>query len=83
MTTKPNLRLSVTCEKETLVFLNDLAKKREVSVSAVAHDLITDSLERVEDFYLSRLANKRRRKNSQLISHQEAWKTIKSSTKKK
>ncbi|MBM3580146.1 MAG: ribbon-helix-helix protein, CopG family [Alphaproteobacteria bacterium] len=80
---KTNSRVSVTCEKETLTILTSLAKQRHISVSAVAHDLITDSIDRIEDAYLSRLAERRYRQNSKLISHKEAWKTTKSSTKAK
>lgn len=68
-----NSRVSVTCEKDMLMILTKLAKKRKSSVSAVAHDLIEDSLDRIEDLYLSRLADRRYHESSKTISHKDAW----------
>ncbi|OIO59596.1 MAG: hypothetical protein COZ46_06960 [Verrucomicrobia bacterium CG_4_10_14_3_um_filter_43_23] len=70
-TTKP--RLNITLEKEVEKELSLLAKRRSQSVSSLAKELIMESLERREDFWLSRVAKERSATSKKRLSHKDVW----------
>lgn len=55
--------------------LDKLAKKRGISVSSLAHDLVEEALEMQEDVYFSRHGDKalENSDDSTLVSHEDAW----------
>jgi len=73
MTTK-NPRINVTFEETTAGFLSMLARQEHKSVASLVRELTLESLERREDFYLSKLAEKIDIKGAKTYSHEEAWK---------
>jgi hypothetical protein len=69
-----NPRIHITMPIEIAGILNVKAKKNKTSLSKAALDLITDSIERDEDIYFSKIAEERESTNKQWISHKDAWK---------
>lgn len=69
-----NPRLNVVLDRELQKDLKLAAKRRGKSVSAVAADLLRDALERDEDLFLSRLADKREKNVRRWHSHEDVWK---------
>lgn len=55
--------------------LEKLAKKRGLSLSSLSHDLLEDALELQEDVYFSKVSDEalKNSKDSELISHEDAW----------
>jgi hypothetical protein len=64
----------VVLDRELQRHLRLVARKRGKSVSAAAAELLRDALERDEDLFLARLAERRERTRKRTYSHEEAWK---------
>lgn len=69
-----NPRINVTFEEKTAGFLSVLARQEHKSVASLVRELTLEALERREDFYLSKLAEKIDIKGAKTYSHEEAWK---------
>lgn len=69
-----NYRLSVVLDRELQKDLRMAAKKRGKSLSAAAAGLLRDALERDEDLFLARLAERREKTSKRTYSHEQAWK---------
>ncbi len=55
--------------------LDKLAKKRGVSISSLTQDLVEEALAMQEDLYFSRKGDRalENYKESELVSHEDAW----------
>lgn len=73
MTTK-HPRINVTFEETTAGMLVQLAHSEQKSVSGLVRELTLEALERREDFYLSKLANKLDKPKAKTFGHNDAWK---------
>lgn len=73
MTTK-NPRINVTFEEKTAGLLSSLALRERKSVASLVRELALEALERREDFYLSKVAEKLDQSGVKTYSHDEAWK---------
>lgn len=69
-----NPRLNITLEKPLLAVLSNLAEKEHKSVSNLAKELLLEALERHEDEYLSKIADKRDVSKAKRIKHTDVWK---------
>ena len=69
-----NPRLNVVLDRELQKDLRLVAKRRGKSLSAVAADLLRDTLERDEDLLLARLSERREKTSKRTYSDEEAWK---------
>ena len=70
-----NPRLNVVLDKRTGDLLSLLSKKRELSKSALAKELIEKALELEEDFYLVENAeNRDKTLKKNIVSEEEFWK---------
>jgi hypothetical protein len=67
-------RLNVVLDRELQKDLRLVAKRRGKSLSAVAADLLRDTLERDEDLLLARLSERREKTSKRTYSDEEAWK---------
>ena len=67
-------RLSITMPLEISTLLNQRAKNEKTSISRVALNFIISAVERDEDIYFSRLAEKRDVPSAKRVSHEDAWK---------
>ena len=67
-------RINITCEKETIQLLTELAKKQDRSTAGFAKELILEALEKREDIALSKLAQIRDIATATRIAHNNAWK---------
>ena len=70
----PNQRVNIVTNKELHASLSSIAKLEDMSLSAVARELIIEALEKREDRYLSDIANARDSKSQKTISHDKFWK---------
>ncbi len=68
-----NPRINIMCEPLIFEFINDIAEEEHKSLSAIAHQLIVEALERREDIHFSRLAEQREHQPSVHSSHEKAW----------
>ncbi len=66
-------RVHVVCESPVYIAISDIAKEEHRSMSAIAHDLIIEALDRREDLYFSELSEQRESKPFRTISHHKAW----------
>ena len=75
MVTK-NPRLNIVLEPPLLKGVDRLAKAQGISLSAMARDLIKESLETYEDGQWQEMAQKRETtfSNNKALSHEEIWK---------
>ncbi len=70
-----NPRLNVVLNKRTEELIDILSKKRDISKSALAKELIEKAIELEEDFYLDEIAETRNKTlKSNLSSEEEFWK---------
>ncbi len=71
-------RINVTFKPKTAQALTRLSKKREMSLSHVAQELIEEALELREDIYLSKLADEaeKRAKGKPSVSADKLWKDL-------
>ena len=70
-----NPRLNVVLNKRTEELVDILSKKRDISKSALAKELIEKAIELEEDFYLDEIAETRNKTlKSNLSSEEEFWK---------
>ncbi|MHB8327860.1 MAG: antitoxin, RHH family protein [bacterium] len=70
-----NPRLNVVIDKKTGELLSLLSKKRDISKSALAKELIEKAIELEEDFYLIEIAeNRKKTLKDNLISEEDFWK---------
>jgi hypothetical protein len=69
-----NPRINITIPKDIADVLNKKAISKEVPLSEIVLDLIMDAIERDEDIYYSKIAEKREKENKKWISHDKAWK---------
>jgi predicted DNA-binding protein len=67
-------RINITCEKETIHLLTELAKKQDRSTAGFAKELILEALEKREDVALSKLAQIRDIATATRVAHNIAWK---------
>jgi len=67
--------LNVVLEKELLDMIEKISKKKGISRSLFARDLIKEALELYEDLYWNEIAEERDKKFSQkvAIAHDEVW----------
>lgn len=73
MTTK-NPRINVTFDDVSAGLLSHLAHQEHKSVSRLVRELALEALERREDFYLSKVAEKLDKKGAKTYGHDSAWK---------
>jgi hypothetical protein len=73
MSTKKT-RINITCEKEIMSLLAEMAKDQERSTAGFAKELILEALEMREDIALSKLAEIRDIATAGRIPHDIAWK---------
>jgi predicted DNA-binding protein len=66
-------RINITCEKETIHLLTELAKKQDRSTAGFAKELILEALEKREDIALSKLAQIRDISTATRIAHKSVW----------
>jgi len=66
-------RLNVVMNEELMKTLNFIASHEEKSLSVIAKELIEESLEKREDFYLSAMAMKREENAKEYVAHEDAW----------
>ena len=70
-----NPRLNVVLNKRTEELIDILSKKRDISKSALAKELIEKAIELEEDLYLDEIAETRNKTlKSNLSSEEEFWK---------
>ncbi len=70
-----NPRLNVVLNKRTKELIDILSKKRDISKSALAKELIEKAIELEEDFHLDEIAETRKKTlKSNLSSEEEFWK---------
>jgi predicted DNA-binding protein len=69
-----NPRINVTFEAKTAGLLSQLADQEHKSVASLVRELALEALERREDFYLSKLAEKLDKEGVNTYGHDEAWK---------
>lgn len=62
-------------EKNTYEAIKELSRKKGISISLVARDLLHDALEIHEDMTLDKIASERERtlNRKNLLSHKEVW----------
>ena len=71
-TKKP--RINVTFEEATAGLLSRLAHREHKTVSKLVGELTLEALEKREDLYLSKVAEKLDVKGAKLFGHDDAWK---------
>ena len=64
-------RINLTIDSETYKYLKKLSSKQGQRVSALSLQMIRQGLEREEDEYFSKIAEKRL--SQKRISHRKAW----------
>ncbi len=70
-----NPRLNVVLNKRTEELIDILSKKRDISKSALAKELIEKAIDLEEDLYLDEIAETRNKTlKSNLSSEEEFWK---------
>lgn len=69
-----NPRINVTFEKSIASVLSRFAAHEHKSVSRLVRELALEALEKREDFYLSRLAEKLDVEGEKTLGHDDAWK---------
>ena len=69
-----NPRINITFEETTAKVFSQLAHREHKSVACVVRDLALEALERHEDLYLSKIAEKLDTKNAKTLSHEKVWK---------
>jgi len=73
MATKSS-RVNVTFGEATLNQLSHLARQEDMSVAGLVREFTLEALERREDFYLSKIAEKLDKEGMKTYSHKDAWK---------
>ena len=73
MATK-NPRINITFEEKTAVLLTQLAHREHKSIAKLVRELALESLERREDFYLSKVAEKLDISGAKTYDHNDVWK---------
>ncbi len=71
-----NPRLNIVLEKEVFEALDNISKKRGISRSLLARDLIKEALEIQEDIYWAQVATERDKslsEDQQPLSHDDVW----------
>jgi predicted DNA-binding protein len=66
-------RVNITVTDEVYEALGRLANERGQPVAGVGASLIEQALERQEDVYFSRVADRRLGRREKRITHQKAW----------
>ena len=69
-----NPRINVTFEETIASLLTQLAAQENTSVASLVRALTLEALELREDFYLSKIAEKRDTKDIETYTHDNAWK---------
>jgi predicted DNA-binding protein len=69
-------RLNVTLDKDTALFLRNIALRDDVPQATKAAELIEKALELEEDEYFAKVAMQREKKNGKYISHEEFWSKV-------
>jgi metal-responsive CopG/Arc/MetJ family transcriptional regulator len=69
-------RINVTVPQDLSVLITRRAKRNKVSMSKTVLDLVRDAIERDEDEYLARIADRRDATRAKLISHEEMWASL-------
>lgn len=68
-----NPRINVTFGEGAAGLLSTLARQEHKSVASLVRELVLESLERREDFYLSKVAEKIDVNGVKTLSHEDAW----------
>ncbi len=66
-------RINLTVEDRIFEDLSKLARKRKSSVARVSHTLLEKALELQEDFYFSRVGEKRLSEKSKRLKSEDVW----------
>lgn len=66
-------RINLTVEDEVFESLNKIAKKEKTSVASISHILLEKALELQEDFYFSKVGEKRISEKFKRLSHEDIW----------
>ncbi len=69
-------RINIPVDKGMLAMITRFAKSEETSLSSAAKELIKLGLEMQEDWYFSRLSDKRLKEGGKRIKHKDAWKNV-------
>ena len=74
MVTK-NPRLNVVLDSDLFEEIRKIAKKRGISLSLVARDLLKEAIERYEDTYWNKVAEERDKTydSKETLSHKDLW----------
>ena len=67
-------QIQVVFEDSTASVLTQLASQEQKTVGDLVRELTLEALEKREDFYLSKLAEKLDQSDVKTYSHDEAWK---------
>ena len=68
-----NPRINIVTNKELYNSISSIAKIEDISLSAVAKELIIEALDKREDKFLSDIASIRDGANKKTISHKKIW----------
>ena len=66
-------KININLDENIANVLDDIASKEHKAVSSIVKDLINDALERREDVFLSKIAQKRDVASKKKVNHGEAW----------
>ena len=69
-----NPRINITIEKDIARLLTRVARKKGISVSSLAKELLLEALDLQEDMVFSAIADARLARNEKRIKHSDAWK---------
>lgn len=69
-------RINITLEADTALFLEKIALRDDVPQATKVAQLLEKALEAEEDEYFSKIADKRAKKKTGWISHEEFWSKV-------
>ncbi len=68
-----NPRINVTFEKAVVQILDHLAHQEHKSLASLVRELTLESLDKREDFHLSKLAAALDKKDAETYNHEDTW----------
>ena len=72
-------KINLTIDHQTYLLLDKLSQKKQQKLSTLSLDLIHQALELQEDFYFSKVADRRlSQKKQKRIPHKKAWRNVSS-----
>lgn len=69
-----NPRVNVTFDENLIEVLSYISIQESKSIASLVRELTVEALEKREDYYLSKLADKLDHKDVTIYSHEEVWK---------